>query len=177
VNPNYDVRQVQGDNQYLNWLQNPEALNPPIYLPPYLGAQVFYSKLDISMDGQVIDGAQSVEHEHFQYQMAHRICSGSQLRRDKYGCPGDHHISNTSERATRAATGGTLPVAARAEDRPNNVAAIVGVLPVAAVPLYRHPNLVQCQNAITYEGRGGCAQSTMRMGFDGGEHRGSRLYS
>ena len=159
-NPTHDnTQRPPANNAYQNLLGYPADQNPPVYINPHIAGQTFFSKMDATIDKWAVPGMDSLNDQLWQYQIANRVMCSDQLRREKYG-ESYKWISNTGERLVRAAVAGVLPVAA---DAPNGV---LGVLPVAAVPAHRHPNLVACQAPLIYENRRQCAWSTVRMGFD-----------
>ena len=171
----HDVLEAPGaDNYHRELLVQPDLLDPPIYLNPHLAGQTFYSKVSVSIDNWAVPEGDNLNDQLWQYQTVNRIFCNNATRREKYGS--DYPwISNTGERLTRAGQAAVVAVAPVAAIPVGVVggnvaaAAVVGVAPVAARPAvaaYRHPNLVKCQEPITYDARRDCAESTVRMGFD-----------
>jgi len=164
VNPDYNGNTNPPlRTAYPDLFVQPQELDPPLWINPHAAGQTLFSRLDVTIDNQRVDCSETIGEHWFEYNVANRTICSSALRREKYG--EDYKwISNTSERKY------IEPVNAREVEiiAPAQEGALPTLRPyVPAVPLYRHPNLVACQNGIAYDSPTVSVSSTIRAGWDG----------
>jgi len=163
TNPDHDpaILDVDDPNHYARTNIQPQLLDPPIYFNPHAAGLTLYSRMDVTIDNQRVDGSETIGEHWFEYNVANRTICSSALRKEKYG--EDYKwISNTSERRYVEPVAAVEMETIQVQDRPDEVRPYR-----PAVPLSRHANLTAAQNVITYDSLGKTASSTIRAGFDG----------
>jgi hypothetical protein len=186
TNPRYaGVARAQvaaGDARFPALPIEPANLNPAMYINPLLGGQVFFNKLEVTLDGARIEGPNFEGNDAYIYQILNRVYCTDGARKEKYG-ENFQWISTSSEMRHNAA-------AAAIEGRPafplfrtqqtvNGLAANLqppwdaaqnAVAYVPAVPLFRHSSLVRVMSSLTYDAlddAGHFEPNVLRFGFDG----------
>jgi hypothetical protein len=158
VNPNFNAQGNVAANANVRFPRlfiQPQLLNPGVFHSKHLNAQIFYSKCDVTLDLQRVDGSENMDQCWWQWQEIHRLFTTDLVRKQRYGAS-YKYISNTAEMEARPA----VQAVQAADAQPY----------VPGQPLYRHPNLIEAQNAFTYDTVGkapGSMVSTLSLSFDG----------
>ena len=154
-----------GDARFQRLHLQPQLLENNIFLEPHIGGQALFASMEIHQDGQEIYvGCKETGNRGGLFQRVHRIGCSDEIRVEKYA-EKTTWIANSLEMRY------TLPqAAAEAVYAPavvgGNAAIVVDADYQPAVPRWRHPNLVACQEALRPDAAGNSLPLVLKMGFD-----------